>query len=127
MPLLPAKTKILLILAKSTTKLQLNFSRSALFHMKTRVSLKYFATDCGLTFSQIWYSPSLFKKVMLSTTNFSSRSKPLFYSLPAVDPETLTIWDGALYDNCCNFQPFTKVAKTSVEFLNPHMTTKDDS
>ena len=23
-----------------------NFSRSALFHMKTRVSLKYFMTDC---------------------------------------------------------------------------------
>ena len=29
--------------------MQLNFSRGALFHMKTRVSLRYFVTDCGST------------------------------------------------------------------------------
>ena len=27
--------------------MKLNFSRSALFHMKTKVSLKYFVKDCG--------------------------------------------------------------------------------
>ena len=37
--------KILFIVAKSAAKYWLNFSRSALFHMKTRVRLKYFATD----------------------------------------------------------------------------------
>ena len=45
-PSLPAKMKILLILAKTSQKQQLNVSRSALFHMKNRVSLKYFVSDC---------------------------------------------------------------------------------
>ena len=31
---------------KTHKKQKLNFSRSALFHMKTRVSLKYFVNDC---------------------------------------------------------------------------------
>ena len=35
------------MLAKSYEKQKLNFSCSALFHMKTRVSLKYFVNDCG--------------------------------------------------------------------------------
>ena len=35
------------MLAKSLEKQKLNFSCSALFHMKTRVSLKYFVNDCG--------------------------------------------------------------------------------
>ena len=39
----PAKIYILLIVAK---KSQLNLLSSALFHLKTRVSLKYFASDC---------------------------------------------------------------------------------
>ena len=38
--------KILLILGKTLEKQKLNFSRSALFQMKTRVSLKYFVNDC---------------------------------------------------------------------------------
>ena len=38
--------KILLIIAKYPQKLELNFPRSALFRMKTRVSLKYFLNDC---------------------------------------------------------------------------------
>ena len=46
MPSLPAKMKILLIIAKNLKKQTLNFSRSALFRMKTRVSLKYFVNDC---------------------------------------------------------------------------------
>ena len=38
--------KILLMLAKTLEKQKLNFSCSVLFHMKTRVSLKYFVNDC---------------------------------------------------------------------------------
>ena len=37
---------ILLILAKDSLKQKLNFSRNALFHMKTRVSVKYFVNSC---------------------------------------------------------------------------------
>ena len=37
----PAKIKVLLILAKTFEKQKFDFSRSALFHMGTRVSLKY--------------------------------------------------------------------------------------
>ena len=44
----PTKIKILLILAKTLEKEKLNFSRSALFHMKTRVSIRYFVNDCRL-------------------------------------------------------------------------------
>ena len=43
---LPAKMKVLSILAKSLEKQEVNFSRSTLFHMKTRVDLKYFVNDC---------------------------------------------------------------------------------
>ena len=39
---LPANMKVLLILAESSWKQKLNFSRRALFYMKTRVSLEYF-------------------------------------------------------------------------------------
>ena len=46
MPSLPAKMKILLLLAKAIEKQTLNSSRSGLFHMKTRVSLKYLVNDC---------------------------------------------------------------------------------
>ena len=42
-PRLPPKTKIFLKLAKNSW---LNFSRSTPFHMKTRVSLRYFVNDC---------------------------------------------------------------------------------
>ena len=37
--------KILLMLAKSLENQNLNFSRSALFRIKTRVILKYFVND----------------------------------------------------------------------------------
>ena len=43
----PTNMKILLK-QKTLEKQKLIFSRSALFHMKTRVSLKYFGNDCGL-------------------------------------------------------------------------------
>ena len=60
--------------------------------------------------------------------NFSFRSKTVFHSLPAEDPDTLTISKINLFiviDN--NFQPLTIVVKISAEFLNPLMTTKDDN
>ena len=47
-PILPAKIIILLIPVKTLEKQKLDFFRSALFHMKARVSLKYFVNDCGL-------------------------------------------------------------------------------
>ena len=43
--------KVLSILAKNSWKRRLNFSRSALFHMETRVSLKYFANGCSFSIS----------------------------------------------------------------------------
>ena len=45
-PSRPAKMKILLRLEKNLVKQKLNFSRSALFVMKIRVSLKHFVNDC---------------------------------------------------------------------------------
>ena len=47
MPSAPAKMETLLIIAKGSQKQKQNFSCSALFQMKTRVSLKYFVNDCG--------------------------------------------------------------------------------
>ena len=38
--------KVLLKLAETPEKQKLNFSCCALFHMKTRVSLKYFVSYC---------------------------------------------------------------------------------
>ena len=46
MPSPPVKIKILLVLAKSPNKLQLNFSRGTSLHIKTRVSLRYSVADC---------------------------------------------------------------------------------
>ena len=48
MSCLAPKMNILLILAKTLEKQRLIPSRSALFRMKTRVSLKYFVVDCRL-------------------------------------------------------------------------------
>ena len=54
MPSFPAKTKILLILAKTFEKQKLHFPRSALFRMKTKVSLKFFGNSYRLAiFSDI--------------------------------------------------------------------------
>ena len=38
--------KVLLVLAESSWKTEINFSSCVLFHMKTRVSLKYFVSYC---------------------------------------------------------------------------------
>ena len=40
--------KILLILAKKSREIAIKLFPSALFHMKTGVSLKYLVTDCRL-------------------------------------------------------------------------------
>ena len=48
MPIPSAKMKILLTLAKKSRKIAIKLSRSVPFHMKTRVNLKYFVTDCRL-------------------------------------------------------------------------------
>ena len=45
---LPAKIKILLSSEKTSAKQKLNFSRGALFSVKTRISLKDFVNDCLL-------------------------------------------------------------------------------
>ena len=64
---------------------------------------------------------------MESMVNFSFRYKTVFHSLPAVDLETLPISKMELLPTICNdFQSLTIVVKISAEFLNPHMTTKDD-
>ena len=46
MPSRPAEMEVLLTLAKNFWKTEIKLSRSALFHMKTRVSVKYFVNDC---------------------------------------------------------------------------------
>ena len=48
------KIKTLLILAKNWWKIKLKFSRSALFHMKARVFLKYFVH--GYSKIRYWYN-----------------------------------------------------------------------
>ena len=42
----PPKKKILSLLATDSLKIEIKFSSSALFHMKTRVFLKYFVRGC---------------------------------------------------------------------------------
>ena len=59
--------------------------------------------------------------------NFSFRYKTVFHSLPAVDPETIPISKIELFTKIGNdFQSLNIVVKISAEFLNPHITTKDD-
>ena len=61
---LPPKKKMLSILAKNPWKQKLNFSRSALFQMKTRVFLKYFVRSCS---SRPFYD---FQKMLISWRQF---------------------------------------------------------
>ena len=64
---------------------------------------------------------------MESIVHFSFRYKTVFHSLPAVDPETLPISQIEYFTTIGNdFQLLTIVVKFSAEFLNLHMTTKDD-
>ena len=51
----------------------------------------------------------------------------VFYCLPAVDPENLSISKLGLFVTIANdFLPLAIVVKISAEFLNLNMTTKDD-
>ena len=59
--------------------------------------------------------------------NFSFRYKTVFHSLPAVDPKIIPISNIELFTKIGNdFQSLNIVVKISAEFLNPHITTKDD-
>ena len=60
MPSLPTKMKILLILAKSSSKQKLNLSRTRLL---TRVTLKYFVNVCGFITPDFMKSIKAFKEV----------------------------------------------------------------
>ena len=56
-----------------------------------------------------------------------NKLKPVFHSLPAVDPETVPISKLELFVTIANnLQPLTTVVRISAEFLNLHMATKDD-
>ena len=56
-----------------------------------------------------------------------SMVKPVFHSVPVVDPEPLSISKLELFVIIANnFQSLTIVVKISVEFLNLHMATKGD-
>ena len=78
--------RILLIQVKTIEKQKFNVSRSALIHMKTRVSLKYFVTDCG-------YLTSCISKIFSS--DVTSNTRPLTLdAVPATifaDVITLTV------------------------------------
>ena len=69
---LPAKIEILLILIKTPEKQKLNFSRSALFRMKTRVSLKYFVNDSRMGAKNMFSTP--FSKLTLFMHNYNISS-----------------------------------------------------
>ena len=59
--------------------------------------------------------------------NFRFRSKLVFRSLPAVDPETPLISELEFFVITANdFQLLIIVVKVSAEFLNPHTSAKDD-
>ena len=51
---------LLSILFKTPWKWKLNFSRSALFHIKTRVCVKYFVNDCWQYFIEWTIIPNYF-------------------------------------------------------------------
>ena len=58
--------------------------------------------------------------------NFSFRSKTVFHSLPAVDPENLSVSKTELFATIGNdFQSLAIVVKISSDFLNLQMTTQD--
>ena len=55
------------MLAKTFEKYELNFSQSALFHIKTRVNLKYFGNDSRL----ILFSEEIYSTYHKNTASFS--------------------------------------------------------
>ena len=71
--------KTLLILAESIEKQKLNFSCSALFHTKARVSLKYIVNDCLCEHLFASNSPQTPSNLILLTLLVTLRSVTLFY------------------------------------------------
>ena len=63
--------KILSILEKTVEKKKLNFSRNTLFHIKTRVCLKYFVNGC----SYIYKPLTLIINQSLKTSTFPNNAK----------------------------------------------------
>ena len=60
------KWKFYQYLQKTVGKKKWSFSRSALFHTKTRVCLKYFANGCNKTISFAIHEHSAFFQIMVS-------------------------------------------------------------
>ena len=68
---LPPKIKILSTLAKTLEKHKSNFSRSALFHMKTRVCIKHFFHDCRVFYILLYHGPKFWRKEIYSFCTIS--------------------------------------------------------
>ena len=68
--------KLSLIYEKTLEEQKLNFSRCALFHMKTRVSLKYFVSYCSKNQKTIWknnLAKGKAKNLILSRLNWREK------------------------------------------------------
>ena len=72
MPSLSAKMKIFSILAKNYWKVELNFSRMVLFHMKIKFCLKYFLNDVDIRKWRILFDNFLgrLQEILKEITNF---------------------------------------------------------
>ena len=74
--------KTVLILAKNFRKLAIKLFRSVLFFVKTRVSLKYFVTDCGYA-HPIWYC-----RLVENVSAYVPTSSVLFFFRYCKDTQT---------------------------------------
>ena len=72
MPSLSAKMKIFSILAKNYWKVELNFSRMVLFHMKIKFCLKYFLNDVDIRKWRILFDNfrGRLQEILKEITNF---------------------------------------------------------
>ena len=89
-PVFLPKTKFCQYSQKTFSKQNLNFSRSALFHMQIRVFLKYFVRTCsnlvGIVFANVallFYTTSreYFKFLAQRISNFILEPSPSFHSV----------------------------------------------
>ena len=78
MPSPPVKMKVLSILAENSWKTEMKLSRSVLFHMETRVSLRYFVTYCMLAFFFRFIRTVFTFKRRLKDINYMNSSKILY-------------------------------------------------
>ena len=99
--------KILLIPAKTLEKEQLNSSGSGRFHVKTRVNLKHFVTDCfWITFldSYLPQAPSnlIFLAIVATLSSFTSFSSKVRAIKLQKRAKTLPTWQlGLWYFHWC--------------------------